>query len=230
VYVREVEGIETTLGVSGALWRDSLVLYDRKTVTLWSQVNSAAIHGPLEGKQLKQIPSVLTTWAEWRKLHPDTLVLRPTADSREGSPYDGYFENPERFGIFGRENPDDRLPGKTLVLGVHSLKEAAAVPISALESHGIVEGRVGATPFVTMALPGGTGFAYDRRVDGQRLDFKRDAQGRFVDTRSGSSWDPETGIAVDGPMKGESLSRLRSLRVYWFIWAANNPTTAIFDS
>lgn len=36
-----------------------------------------AVAGPLTGKRLKWIPTEVTTWKRWQKLHPKTTVLAP---------------------------------------------------------------------------------------------------------------------------------------------------------
>ena len=61
--------------VSGMLWRDSLIMMDRETETLWSHVTGEAIRGPLEGTRLEAIPVAHTTWKPWRAAHPDTRAL-----------------------------------------------------------------------------------------------------------------------------------------------------------
>ena len=43
-----MNGKELTFMVSGMLWRDSLVMQDRETETLWSHVTGEAIRGPLK--------------------------------------------------------------------------------------------------------------------------------------------------------------------------------------
>jgi hypothetical protein len=50
---------------------------DRETESWWSIMTNSAIGGPLEGKALVALPFGLrTTWKEWSRLHPETLVLR----------------------------------------------------------------------------------------------------------------------------------------------------------
>lgn len=96
MYARpKVNGTPSTLGVSGMLWRDSLVMYDRATRSLWSQVNGKAVAGPLEGKRLEELSSEQTTWGEWKRRYPDTLVL--VKPRLSGSQYEQYFENPSRI-------------------------------------------------------------------------------------------------------------------------------------
>ena len=62
MYAREFEGRTLTFGVSGALLRDSMVMYDRQTGSYWTQVDGLAIGGALKGRALQAVPSVHTTW------------------------------------------------------------------------------------------------------------------------------------------------------------------------
>lgn len=55
----------------------NLLFEDTATGTRWSQLARAGIEGELAGVRLRTVPSVQTTWAHWRREHPDTLVLRP---------------------------------------------------------------------------------------------------------------------------------------------------------
>ena len=52
-----------------------MLLYDRQTDSLWSQLLSQAVTGPLAGNRLSVLPAEETTWGEWKKEHPDTKVL-----------------------------------------------------------------------------------------------------------------------------------------------------------
>ena len=61
--------------VSGLLYQRNLLLYDRETESLWSQLLSQAVTGPLAGKSLTVLPAENTTWGAWRMVHPSTQVL-----------------------------------------------------------------------------------------------------------------------------------------------------------
>lgn len=166
MYARpQVNGTPTTLGVSGMLWRDALIMYDRGTRSLWSQVNGTAIAGPERGKRLQELPSELTTWGEWRRRHPDTLVLVKPALA--GSPYDDYFADPERIGVRGSTNPDPRLPGKELVIGLERNGRFAAVPLSLVETRKVMEVEALGIPMVI--TPAGT--------------FVRGSAGRWISSK-----------------------------------------------
>ena len=131
--VREAGGEETIFGVSGLLYRNDLVMYDRATESLWAQIAATAIRGELTGETLELVPSTLTTWGEWQETAPDTVVLRPPPDSGtigdagpanyDQYPYGGYRTN-SRIGI-GGSTDDDRLHPKTTVVGVRDGDTAA---------------------------------------------------------------------------------------------------------
>jgi hypothetical protein len=227
VYVRQVDGEETTFGVSGALWRDSLVLFDRKTSSYWSQVTGKAIRGPQQDTILTEVPSVTTTWDAWKRLHPETRVLRPDEGSRSGSPFAGYFEDSGRLGITRGIKADRRLPGKSLVVGIHEDDAATAVLLDSLSDLAVVQGSVNKTPVAVVSVASRGGFGYDRRLSGRTLDFEAGEKGRLRDLQTGSTWDPESGRALEGPLAGQTLRRIASRPAYWFIWVTFHPATDI---
>ncbi len=80
VYAREIDDTQLTLIVSGKLWRNSMIMQDEQTGSLWSHVTGVCLEGEYQGKTLEQVPSVQTTWAEWQAAHPDT----PLYDTSHG--------------------------------------------------------------------------------------------------------------------------------------------------
>ena len=66
-----------TLGVSGYLYRSAVLYYDFETETFWSQMTGEGVVGPQTGKRLEWLPTVVTTWKEWKAEHPETSVLAP---------------------------------------------------------------------------------------------------------------------------------------------------------
>ena len=118
-YVARAGGRATTFGVSGLLYNSDLLLYDRATQSLWSQITAQAVTGPLKGNKLTPVALTHTTWADWKTRHPNTLVLSAdTGFQRDYSrdPYAGYASS-SRI-MFPTPNSNDRFPPKELVLGV----------------------------------------------------------------------------------------------------------------
>jgi uncharacterized protein DUF3179 len=89
----KVAGNSLQLGVSGLLYNSDVLMYDRQTQSLWSQILSQAVTGPMKGTTLPAVAVTHTTWADWRQRHPDTLVLSmDTGFNRnyQANPYDDY--------------------------------------------------------------------------------------------------------------------------------------------
>ncbi len=118
-YERTINNEPVEFGVSGLLYNSDLVMYDRKTDTLWDQINGRAIVGELAGTRLKQVPIDTVTWGDWKKLHPNTKVLsRETGFIRSygTSPYGDYDTSSSIY--FPVENEDLRLHPKTIIFGI----------------------------------------------------------------------------------------------------------------
>ena len=221
MYARpKVNGSATTLGVSGMLWRGALIMYDRGTQSLWSQINGKAVAGPLKGQRLEEVPSRLTTWGEWRRRYPDTLVLAKPPLSRSLAFRVG--KAVVMLVLRGSRNPDRRLPGKELVFGLERDDRFAAVPLRAVEAQRVLNtDALGGPVVVTSAA------AYDRRVEGRTLTFDALDSLTMLDRETGSRWSIESGAAVDGAMRGTCLQRLSSKLVYWGVWARFHPKSEI---
>jgi len=124
-----IDGQPTAFGVSGLLYNSDVLLYDRRTESLWSQIRARAITGPLKGRSLTPVPLSHTTWAAWRARHRRTRVLSTeTGFVRDygRDPYEGY-EQVQRL-MFEVEHRDDRLPPKAWVMGLVIDGQARAYP------------------------------------------------------------------------------------------------------
>lgn len=81
VYGRKIDGKEVTFGTTGYTMNHVFVLYDRATDSVWYPLTDGtmdAVSGPNKGKQIPFLDKpVLMQLADWKKLHPDTLVLLP---------------------------------------------------------------------------------------------------------------------------------------------------------
>ena len=97
VFRRDLQDGVTTFGVSGLLYESDLVLYDRRSESLWTQANGRAFAGPARGQVLVEMSSALTTLGEWRAQYPATLVLQPPGSQAQRyarlSPYGDYDQS-----------------------------------------------------------------------------------------------------------------------------------------
>jgi len=137
VFASEVDGNALSFGVSGLLYNSDVLLYDRESESLWSQVLAQAVTGVRKGERLEVIPSRMTTWSDWLGRHPETAVLsRETGHRRDYSrnPYEGYLTSPEIF--FPVDHASEAFHPKEIVLGVEAGGARKAYPASELEKAG----------------------------------------------------------------------------------------------
>jgi Protein of unknown function (DUF3179) len=95
-----INGENRTFGVSGLLYNSDVLLYDRETESLWSQLMGQAVSGSSVNQNLELVSMEQTTWNNWKKRNPSTLVLSTeTGFSRDYNrlPYDGYENNPQLY-------------------------------------------------------------------------------------------------------------------------------------
>lgn len=136
-----VHGKTLTFGVSGLLYNSDVLLYDKQTESLWSQMMSQSISGKQKGQKLEILPSDLTTWGQWKQKHPNTLVLSDqTGFNRNYSrnPYLGYEDTDQIY--FPVSTSSNKLPVKERVLGVQVNNAFKAYPYSELsKKNGLIE-------------------------------------------------------------------------------------------
>jgi hypothetical protein len=143
VFDRHIDGNILTFGVSGLLYQSDVLLYDRFTESLWSQLGMKAVTGPMSGKGLRWLPSEHLTWAAWREAHPQGKVLSAeTGYQRDYSsdPYSGYARSRET--MFPVRWTRLELDKKAWIVGVIVNGEAKAYPMATLAQTGPFEDHV----------------------------------------------------------------------------------------
>ncbi|MBA7710780.1 hypothetical protein ES703_119727 [subsurface metagenome] len=143
-FERRIGSEEVEFGVSGKLYNSNLVMYDRKTNSYWSQIDSLAIIGELSGTRLNLLPIDTVTWREWKKEHPDSQVLSQETGYIRAygkDPYGEYYE--DSFVWFPLENEDDRIHSKTVILGIEVEGLFKAYKEQDLKELGLIEDSIG---------------------------------------------------------------------------------------
>jgi hypothetical protein len=127
---------------------------------------------------------------------------------------------------------DPTLPPRTLVVGVTAGTASKAYPLDAVRKQSPIIDELGGVPIVVVLGSDGKSVrAYERVVDGRKLEFfvKKDSpELRLVDAETGSEWD-FTGKGVAGQLSGRQLKKVAVLNDYWFDWKNYHPKTFVYD-
>ncbi len=213
-------------------------MYDHQTRTLWSHITGEAIKGPLEGKQLKPLVSTpQIAWKTWQLNYPRTLVLSvPTRSGmRESLNRDAYadYHASQRAGVSGMEYTDDRLPNKSLVIGVQvpakdRTTQFRAYPLTHFTKTAIINDILGEVPLLIFHDKASFATAVFTRTIATDVRTFKVQDKHFVADNTGTRWNLITGEAISEKEKGTRLERLPAANIYWFAWARYYPETTIY--
>lgn len=227
VFERVINGQEVEFGTSGKLYNSNLLMYDRLTDSYWSQGLGYAVTGDLTGTALKILPFDVITWGDWKKLHPDTVVLTTDTGhlrSYATDPYGDYYTDPRI--IFPVDNMDDQMHPKEIILGFFEDGIYKAYKQNDVETFTVINDDIGNTSLMLMSLFSQNSRAFDRNLDDQVLEFEF-VDGKILDTKTQSEWNYD-GLAISGLLEGSQLTRLPMSPGFWFEWVAFHPETEVW--
>jgi hypothetical protein len=223
-------------GVSGLLFQNNLVMYDRNTgESLWPQMLRSARCGPADGTNLAMVPVVEMTWDGWKSLHPDTRVVSGNTGfdrSYTRYPY-GNYENPSSRTLLFPGNLDPRRPPKERVLGIPDGTGGIAFPFGVLDELGsmaaVSTDQAGETLVVFWDSARKAAMAFRPTLNSEELTFSV-IDGKIVDDQTESVWVIE-GMAVEGSLTGEQLESVAEAFVaFWFAWPTFYPDVEIWGA
>lgn len=237
-----VDGIVLTFATAG-LYLRNLVMFDPATLSLWQQLTGEPIawlaDGPLgiDREPLALIPADIVEYGEWKAAYPETLVyVDPTRRAAVGMRCS--FPELSLYGEIAQgsvdrniESPtiiDRRLPERELVMGIVVDGQPKAYTEVRLDDLGVVNDLVGGESIVVLVDPVSRVIRFfNRRVGSRVLTFARsDEQVSDEETGTRWSWD---GVALTGPLEGESLEEIPATPSYWFAWSEFYVGTELYE-
>ncbi|MBX2818926.1 MAG: DUF3179 domain-containing protein [Rhodothermaceae bacterium] len=230
----DLGGVE--FGVSGLLYRNNLVLFDRNPEeSLWPQLSRSSKCGPAFSTQLFTIPVLEMTWSAWKSLHPSTRVVSSTTGYDRDytrNPYGNYNE-PNNGALLFEMPIDNRRPPKERTLVLPQGDGGLAFPFGVIDDGSSL--RAIQTQFrgqhivVLWTKEGNSAMAYslDQATQAPVILVENNT---FVDKETGSVWQID-GRAVEGQLKGRRLKPVSNAYVaFWFAWTAFHPETDIWQN
>lgn len=204
VFDRVVGGQTLSFGISGLLYNSNVLLYDRQPSgrgeSLWSQLQMRSVAGPAaqKGLTLTALPCELTTWADWKKRHPDTTVLSANtgfARDYRRNPYSRYFAT-DRLMFPVNPRPDRRsdLRNKDRLVVVRIGETMRGYPIRTVARQANERGWI--------------------------EDSLQDQRVRLIYSGASDAVRVELPEAVDG--------QASVMYTFWFAWYAMHPKSQVF--
>jgi hypothetical protein len=158
--------------------------FDHDTGTIWSQPLGEAIVGPLKGTVLEVLPSTLTEWGEWKRLHPDTKALVAPGE-------------PTRFSL--------QQMSIVVVFG----DDSAAYPVQELVE--VANDSVDGIPIAVVVTPNDVEAwtVFSRTLDdGVIVELAFTETGELLDTVTGTTFHVSRGTGIKGPLADQTLDQL----------------------
>ncbi len=227
VFSRNIEGQTVSLGTSGLLWNNNVLLYDDATQTLWSQILGLGVYGENAGVELVEQPSVVMTWGQWSTAHPDGLVLSDdTGFTREytRSPYGTYLT--AKVILFPTTNdPVRALEMKSIVVGVKTDGGSKAYqegPIVQF-SNSVKNDVVGETDIVVWRHEDGGMYIHLS----EDVVFSSVTDIGILD-REGNEWllNDELELVFGDRV----LARAETIQTFWFMWSVLHPDSHMYGN
>ena len=231
---RTINGKVTTFGVSGLIYNNNLIPYDRETGSNWSQMKLDCVNGDLISTKIKTFQLVETQWKTWKEMYPFSKVasLNTGFDRSYGDyPY-GDYKTAGDFFLFPLSRFDERLHAKERVHGIIINEEAkiyrfGSFPTKNTLINDVVDGKE--VIIVGNAVKNFIVSFYSELEDGTKPIFTTVSKNNVIlEDNLGNNWDI-FGYAVSGPSQGMRLKRTESFMGYWFAWGAFYPDSEIYD-
>lgn len=228
----DMSAADPSFGTTGFLYNSNLIMYDRETLTIWSQMLQLAVNGERVREEPQQIPLVETSYSTAIQMYPDAVVLsRDTGFSRDYDryPYGRYLNSGSL--LFPVKNQDSRLFPKARVVGIYSGSNSRVYQLSAFgTTTQTINDQIENQSIVVVGNSSlNFGVIYDRLLsDGTILDFSpiQDDLPNVMTDSEGNIWDI-FGTAVSGPRVGTQLTMPRTYKAMWFAWVAFFPNAEI---
>jgi hypothetical protein len=234
-----IDGNIVEFGTSGKLYNSNLVMYDRKSNSLWSQALGEGIVGNYSGIKLEKIPFDIAYWKEWKKLYPESKVLsRDTGSVRPygADPYGNYYTND--LILFPLANDDKRLGLKEIVIGLEDENQYKAYKMQDIETNKVINDIIGEDKKIALvSLQPFMVRVFDRGIDDNVNDegkkiivdlFYNETNNTLIDRVTDSELNFD-GKFINGQLQDKQLKRLAMDQDFWFEWAAFHPETEVFS-
>jgi hypothetical protein len=211
----------------------NVAFYEATSDGMIQQLDGAIGAGPNEGAILQTFPVALTTWRQWREMHPQTTGVwfeQGAKSSAVTAMLHGMdlLDKRQKEPLFKvRGGVDPRLPAKTEVFGVRIKGQSCAFTRDALRKQPVQNLDLAGEPIVILYDERhDVAACYSRRLDDRTLALKEVRHGQAIaEDSQGRLWEVGGRLADSQEQLSLRPAAFAADKVRWFAWAHFNPGT-----
>jgi len=218
-----------------AVLANNMVFYDKSSRCSVIQIENQTRD---QNMTLQTISTVTVKISTWQSLYPESKVWVRPREWRDIfylkllSRAD-VIDPASPVKVYALQNPqDDRLPMKSLVLGLRNGADNRAYPVSLFVQTPLINDQLGDKDLLLVAAHEEDYIqVFDREIEpGTTLTFKPSpTAGNFIDSFTESEWNPQ-GQCISGSYAGRQLQPFAHYnKIFWYVWADFFPATNIFS-
>ena len=219
--IGSISGSKTSFGISGLIYKNNQILFDRLTESYWSQILRSCVYGELNGQSAKTVTLVETTWETAQLIAPNALVLsKDTGFNRvyEVYPYLDYRTSNDFF-LFPVKEKDDRLPEKERVYTIIGNIDVKTYPMDIFKDDiTIIEDSFEGISLLIIGSKKDQFIVSFIRESGIVYEAINDSFPIVFKDSNGSKYDI-FGRVVEGPNLAKEMKRPEAMMGYWFAFA-----------
>lgn len=228
---RIVDGVRLDFGLSGYLYNNNVLVYDKTTNSLWSQILGQSVTGSYINRDITHINTVETTWATAKTAYPNAPVLsEDTGFARAYAeyPYGDYREVRDILLPFNQDYLDERIPTKESVLSIMSDSSALVYRYTNLPVSGVTlfEDQFEDRDIIVIGHKESNYLTAFYPESGVNYNVVENNLPVVFSDNSGNEYDL-FGNVVSGPNIGTTLSAPKTMTGYWFVFPAFYPKIEI---
>ena len=209
----------TTFGVSGLLYKNNIIPYDRTTKSQWSQLSGQCVNGELLGSTPETLVLIEMSWGLWKQLYPSSKVVSTnTGHNRQYgiNPYGTYPIDDGAF-LYPIEPLINNIPAKERVYVINSGNKAKVYQFKNFENGKVIKDQFDGKHYV---LIGNSEFIVSFELDENTIntDFTYSFNGDEIIMTDdlNNEWNI-FGQALSGPSKTQFLKTSHSAMMgYYF--------------
>lgn len=227
---RKIADEVTTFGISGLLYNNNMIAYDRNTDSHWQQMLGLCVNGQRIGRELRLLPVVETNWKSAKQLREFNILQRP---SGYGFDYDfdpyKFYPIDHEYILFPPEELDNRFAAKEKLFVIFANERIKAFPVKQFsDGLHILSENFNGTNYVLIGdqsrnlvtaylIPQGRVFV---KVEDRFPIVMEDNLGNLYNFM---------GVIEEGPNKGMALDQPKSYLSYWFSLSSFFNRMTIFE-